>query len=161
MTINQSHLGLDGLFFFFTLLFYSCILKIFTLFSISRIYRLLATCWYLSGVCALSSSQDIARYHSNSPIYTAHIKVNQPAYFMERNMDISRTTQCTNTGQVPACSQEPVDSTDASIVETSTCLETTQQETTNFTVRLLINRTGPCSAALLSVQSSYRYQNIL
>ena len=107
-------------------------------YNISRIYRLLATCWYLSGVCALSSSRDIARYRSNSPIYTAHIKVNQPAYFMERNMDISRTTQCTNTGQVPACSQEPVDSTDANIVETSTCLETTQQETTNFTVRLSI-----------------------
>ena len=31
---------------------------------------------------------------------------------------ISRPTQCTNTGQVPACSQEPVDSTDANIVET-------------------------------------------
>ena len=44
----------------------------------------------------------------------------------------------THTGQVPACSQEPVDSTDANIVETSTCLETTQQETTNLTVRLLI-----------------------
>ena len=51
---------------------------------------------------------------------------------------ISRTTQRTNTGQVPACSQEPVDSTDANMVETSTCLETTQQEMTNFTVRLLI-----------------------
>ena len=40
--------------------------------SISRIYRLLATCWYLSGVCALSSSRDIARYRLNSPIYAAH-----------------------------------------------------------------------------------------
>ena len=39
---------------------------------------------------------------------------------------------------VPACSQEPVDSTDANIVVTSTCLETTQQEMTNFTVQLLI-----------------------
>ena len=74
--------------------------------------------------------------------------------------NISRTTQRTNTGQIPACSQEPVDSTDANIVETSTCLETTQQEMTNFTVRLLIDRTGPCSAMPLSVQSSYRYQNI-
>ena len=46
-------------------------------------------------------------------------------------------------------------------METSTCLETTQQEMTNFTVRLLIDRTGPCSATPLSVQSSYRYQNIL
>ena len=83
---------------------------------------------------------------------------------MERNMKyiyISRTTQCTNSGQVPACSQEPVDSTDANMVETSTCLETTQQEMTNFTVRYRSNRTGPCSAAPLSVQSSYRYQNIL
>ena len=35
-------------------------------------------------------------------------------------------------------SQEPVDSTDANIMETSTCLVTTQQETPNFTVRLLI-----------------------
>ena len=39
---------------------------------------------------------------------------------------------------VQACSQEPVDSTDANFVVTSTCLETTQQEMTNFTVRLLI-----------------------
>ena len=75
--------------------------------------------------------------------------------------NISRTTECTNSGQIPACSQEPVDSTDANMMETSTCLETTQQEMTNFTVRLLIDRTGPCSATLLSVQSSYRYQNIL
>ena len=92
------------------------------------------------------------------------LHINQPAYFMERNMKyiyISRTTQRTNTGQIPACSQEPVDSTDANMVETSTCLETTQQETTNFTVRYRSNRTGPCSAAPLSVQSSYHYQNIL
>ena len=34
--------------------------------------------------------------------------------------------------------QELIDSTDTNIVETSTCLETTQQETTNFTVRILI-----------------------
>ena len=47
------------------------------------------------------------------------------------------------------------------MVETSTCLETTKQEMTNFTVRYRSNRTGPCSAASLSVQSSYRYQNIL
>ena len=47
-------------------------------------------------------------------------------------------TQRTNTEQVPACSQEPVDSTDANIVENSTCLETAQQETTTFTVLLLI-----------------------
>ena len=56
------------------------------------------------------------------------LHINQPAYFTERNMEyiiyISRTTQRTNTGQVPACSQEPVDSTDANIVETSTCLKT-------------------------------------
>ena len=92
------------------------------------------------------------------------LHINQPVYFMERNMKyiyISRTTQRTNSGQVPACSQEPVDSTDANMVETSTCLETTQQEMTNFTVRLLIDRIGPCSATPLSVQSSYRYQNIL
>ena len=127
----------------------------------SRIYRLLATCWYLSGVCALSSSRDIARYRLNSPLYAAH-KSTSVVY--ERNMKyiyISRTTQRTNSGQVPACSQEPVDSTDANMVETSTCLETTQQEMTNFTVRYRSNRTGPCSAAPLSVQSSYRYQNIL
>ena len=74
---------------------------------------------------------------------------------------ISRTIQRTNSGQVPACSQEPVDSTDANMVETSTCLETAQQEMTNFTVRYRSNWTGPCSAAPLSVQSSYRYQNIL
>ena len=53
--------------------------------------------------------------------------------------NILRATQCTNTGQVPVCSQQPVDSTDANIVETSTCLETTQQEMTNFTILLLIN----------------------
>ena len=39
---------------------------------------------------------------------------------------ISRATQRTNTGQVPACSQEPIDSTDANIVETLTCLKTTR-----------------------------------
>ena len=57
--------------------------------------------------------------------------------------NILRATQCTNTGQVPVCSQQPVDSTDANIVETSTCLETTQQETTKFTVQLLVES---CSA---------------
>ena len=68
--------------------------------------------------------RDIARYVSNSTIL---LHINQPAYFMERNMEniyISRTTQRTNTGQVSACSQEPVDSTDTNIVETSTCLKT-------------------------------------
>ena len=69
----------------------------------------------------------------------------------------SRTTQRTNTGQIPACSQEPVDSTDANMVETSTCLETTQQEMTNFTVRYQSNRTGPCSAAPLSVPATKIY----
>ena len=54
---------------------------------------------------------------------------------LERYHAISRDLlNVTNTGQVPACSQEPVDSTDANIVETYTCLETAQQETTNFTV---------------------------
>ena len=41
---------------------------------------------------------------SNSTIL---LHINQPAYFMERNMEniyISRTTQRTNTGQVSACS---------------------------------------------------------
>jgi len=37
---------------------------------------------------------------------------------------ISRTTQLTNTGQVPACNQKPVDSTDANVVETSIGLKT-------------------------------------
>ena len=81
--------------------------------------------------------------------------------FLQLMESVWRTTQRTNSGQIPACSQEPVDSTDANMVETSTCLETTQQEMTNFTVRYRSNRTGPCSAAPLSVQSSYRYQNIL
>ena len=72
-----------------------------------------------------------------------------------------RPTQRTYTEQVPACSQEAVDSTDASIVETSTCLETTQQEMTNFTIQLLIKLDWSCSAAPLSVQSSYHYENIL
>ena len=62
------------------------------------------------------------------------LHVNQPVYFMEEYIHILRTTQRTNTGQVPVCSQEPVDSTDASIVETSTCLETTKLETTNFII---------------------------
>ena len=75
--------------------------------------------------------------------------------------NISRTTQRTNTGQVPACSQEPADFTDTNIVETSTCLKTTQQEMTNFTVRYWSNRTGSCSAPPLSVRNSYRYENIL
>ena len=58
---------------------------------------------------------------------TILLHINQPAYFMERNMEnihISRTTQRINTGQVSVCSQEPGDSTDANIVETSTCLKT-------------------------------------
>ena len=116
---------------------------------------------YLSGVCALSSSRDIARYRLNSPIYAAHKSTSVVCGKKHEIFYISRTTQRTNSGQVPACSQEPVDSTDANMVETSTCLETTQQEMTNFTVRYRSNRTGPCSAAPLSVQSSYRYQNIL
>jgi len=69
-------------------------------------------------------SRDIARYHSNSPIL---LHINQPAYFMETNMEyiyISRTTQRTSTRHVSACSQEPADSIDANIVETSTCLKT-------------------------------------
>ena len=40
--------------------------------SINTIYRLWATCLYLSGVCTLSSSWDTAHYRSNSTIYTAH-----------------------------------------------------------------------------------------
>ena len=81
--------------------------------------------------------------------------------------NILRATQCTNTGQVPVCSQQPVDSTDANIVETSTCLETTQQETTKSTVQLLVES---CSAIdirhsqlhrCLSVQSSYHNENTL
>ena len=52
--------------------------------------------------------------------------------------NISKTTQHTNTGQAPARTQEAADSTYANIVETSTCFETTQQETTNFIVQLLI-----------------------
>ena len=40
--------------------------------------------------------------------------------------NISRPTQHTNAEQVPACSQESVDSTDVNIVGTSTCLEITQ-----------------------------------
>ena len=107
----------------------------------------------------LSSSRDIARYRLNSPIYAAHKSTS--VVYGKKYIYISRTTQRTNSGQVPACSQEPVDSTDANMVETSTCLETTQQEMTNFTVRYRSNRTGPCSTAPLSVQSSYRYQNIL
>ena len=38
--------------------------------------------------------------------------------------NLARTTQRTNTRQVSACSQEPVDSTDANIVGTSTSLKT-------------------------------------
>ena len=48
---------------------------------------------------------DMVRTH----LFMLHI--NQPAYFMERNMKciyISRTTQRKNTGQVPACSQGPM-----------------------------------------------------
>ena len=76
--------------------------------------------------------------------------------------NILKTAQRTNTEQVPTCGQESVDSTDANIVETSTCLKTTLQETTNFTLRLLIESDWElCSAAPLSVQSSYRYDNIL
>ena len=65
-------------------------------YSICRIFRLLATCWYLSCVCALSSSLDIAQYLSNSTIL---LHINQPAYFMERNMEfISHLTLIATTG---------------------------------------------------------------
>ena len=93
-----------------------------------------------SNTVMLSSSRDIAQYRSNSPIYTAH-KSTSVLYGKKHGIYciyVSKTTQRTNTGQVPACSQEPVDFTDTNVVETSTCLKTTQQETTNFTVRLLI-----------------------
>ena len=61
--------------------------------------------------------------------------------------DILRNTQRTNTGQVPACSQEPVDFTDTKL----------------WTLQLVWRqyRTGSCSALPLSVQNSYRYENIL
>ena len=55
--------------------------------SISTIYSLLATCWYLFCVCVLSRSRDIAQYLLNSPIL---LHINQPVYFMERNMEYIR-----------------------------------------------------------------------
>ena len=115
----------------------------------------------VAALNTLSRSRDIARYRSNSPIL---LHINQPAYFMERNMEyfyISRITQCTNTGRVPACTKEPVDSTDANIVETSTCWRQYNKKRQISPSDYWSNRTGPCSAAPLSVQSSYRYQNIL
>ena len=72
--------------------------------------------------------------HSIVQTHLFMLHVNQPVYFMEEYIYISRTTLRTNNGQVPVCSQEPVDSTDANIVETLTCLETTQLETTNFII---------------------------
>ena len=36
--------------------------------------------------------------------------------------------------ELSACSHGPIDSTDTNIVETSSCLETTQQQMTNFTI---------------------------
>ena len=71
--------------------------------------------------------------------------------FLCLSCNISRTTQRTNTGQIPACSQEPVDSTDANMVETSTCLERP----------ISIESDWSMFSFALSVQSSYRYQNIL
>ena len=62
------------------------------------------------------------------------------------------------TEQVPACNQEPVDSI---IVETSTCLETTQQETTNFTVQLLIESDRSMFSCAPECYSSYRYKYVL
>ena len=54
-------------------------------FGISIIYRLLATCWYLSRVCALSGSRGIAQYIVWTHLFILHI--NQPAYsVMERNV---------------------------------------------------------------------------
>ena len=35
--------------------------------------KILATCWYLSGVCALSTSRDIAQYLSTSVLYGKNI----------------------------------------------------------------------------------------
>ena len=78
----------------------------------------------------------IATLHNIVRTHLFILHINQQAYFMERNIEyiyISRTTQRTNTGQIPACSQEPADFTNINIVETLTCLKTTQQE--NFTVQ--------------------------
>ena len=59
------------------------------------------------------------------------LHTNQLVYLECKN--ILQTAQSTNTGQVPTSSQGPVDSADTNILETSTCLETTQNGTTNFT----------------------------
>ena len=62
--------------------------------------------WLHAGTCPVfvhCVGLEIARYPSNSPIL---LNINQPAYFMERNMEyiyILRTTQRTNTGQVLPC----------------------------------------------------------
>ena len=80
--------------------------------------------FYVSrSMCAYPWSKNCT-ISSNS---TLLLHINQPAYFMERNMEniyISRTTQRTNTGQISACSQELEDSIDVNVVESSTCLKT-------------------------------------
>ena len=58
--------------------------------------------------------------------------------------------------QAPNKYQEPVDSADANIVE-NTALKKRQISPSDY----WSNWTGPCSAAPLSVQSSYRYKNVL
>ena len=88
---------------------------------------------------------------------TAH-KMNQPAYFDTEYLYISRTTPCTNTEQVPACSREPVDSTDANILWR---LQLVWRQYGKKRQLSPSNCTGPCSAAPQSVQSSYHYENIL
>ena len=109
----------------------------------------------------LPSSQDINIFMFLSIKYAGWFTCSINRWVQTILYNISRTTQRTNTGQVPACSQEPADFTDTNIVETSTCLKTTQQEMTNFIVRYWSNRTGSCSAPPLSARNSYRYENIL
>ena len=75
--------------------------------------------WLHAGICPVfmrwNSSRDIAQYRSNSPIYTAHKSTSVFHGKKHGIYYISGTTQRINTGQVPACNQEPVDSTDANI----------------------------------------------
>ena len=69
--------------------------------------------------------------------------------------------QRTNTGQVPACSKEPVDFTDTKLCKLQLVWRQQGKKRQISPSDYWSNWTGLCSAMPLSVQISYCYENIL
>ena len=70
---------------------------------------------------------------------------------------LNGSTQRTNTGQVPARSHEPVDFTDTKLCLLKKHSKKQPISPSNY----ISNRTGSCSAAALSVESSYRLRKYI